>query len=240
MLSPSPIDENLIFEHTELGSEAHWYCRDMDITVVGVVSGNTLDTNGGDFRILEDGFYRILEDGVSRRLLSSTPSNIPTQSTWGETIWYLVDSNGVQYQILSVIDGIITVVGDLPPLETEFSVTTCVFEEPYITNVVNENNGNKVRFVFTKYNSTKAPKRVEYTTNKHVSYLDSSELEDVDEYYESPVKVDTTNSPNDNETDASELFGKYLIVKTFLGVNNQQKLHNFVMKIREMNPKINK
>ena len=240
MLSPSPIDENLIFEHTELGSEAHWYCRDMDITVIGVVSGNTLDTNGGDFRILEDGFYRILEDGVSRRLLSSTPSNIPTQSTWGETIWYLVDSNGVQYQILSVIDGIITVVGDLPPLETEFSVTTCVFEEPYITNVVNENNGNKVRFVFTKYNSTKAPKRVEYTTNKHVSYLDSSELEDVDEYYESPVKVDTTNSPNDNETDASELFGKYLIVKTFLGVNNQQKLHNFVMKIREMNPKINK
>jgi len=241
MLSPSPIDENLIFEHTELGSEAHWYCRDMDLTIVGTVDGNTLDTNGSGFRILEDGFYRILEDGISRRLLSSVPSSdIPTQTTWGETIWYLVDSNGVQYQIISVIDGIITVVGDLPPSETEFSVTTCVFEEPYITNVVNENQGKKVRFVFTKYNSTKAPKRVEYTTNQHVSYLDQSELEDVDEYYESPVKVDTTNSPNDNETDASELFGKYLIVKTFLGVNNQQKLNNFVMKIREMHPKINK
>jgi hypothetical protein len=36
------------------------------------------------------------------------------------------------------------------------------------------------------------------------------------------------------------LFGKYLIVKTYLGANNQQKLNNFVMKIREMNPKINK
>jgi len=240
MLSPSPIDENLIFEHTELGAEAHWYCRDMGLTITGVVSGNTLDTNESEFRILEDGFYRILEDGVSRRLITSSTSDIPTQTTWGETIWYLVDSNGVQYQIISVIDGIITVIGDLPPEETEFSVTTCVFEEPYITNVVNENQGKKVRFVFTKYNSTKAPKRVEYTTNQHVSYLDEAELEDVDEYYESPVKVDTTNSPNDNETDASELFGKYLIVKTFLGVNNQQKLNSFVMKIREMHPEINK
>jgi len=64
MLSPSPIDENLIFEHTELGEEAHWYCRDMNMTVVGVVSGNTLDTNDSGFRILENGFYRILEDGV--------------------------------------------------------------------------------------------------------------------------------------------------------------------------------
>ena len=240
MLSPSPVDENLIFEHTELGEEAHWYCRDMDMNVIGVVSGNTLDTNDGGFRILENGFYRILEDGVSKRLLSSAQSSIPTQSTWGETIWYLVDSNGVQYQIVSVIDGIITVIGDLPPDETEFSVKTCVFEEPYITNVVNENKGNKARFVFTKYNSTKAPKRVEYTTNQHKSYLDEAEFENVDEYYESPVKVDTTNNPNDNETDASMLFGKYLIVKTYLGANNQQKLNNFVMKIREMNPKINK
>tara|TARA_R110000868_G_scaffold50875_6_gene162016 strand:+ start:12543 stop:17141 length:4599 start_codon:yes stop_codon:yes gene_type:complete len=241
MLSPSPIDENLIFEHTELGAEAHWYCRDMDMNVVGVVSGNTLDTNDSGFRILENGFYRILEDGVSKRLITSASTNsIPTQSTWGETIWYLVDSNGVQYEIVSVIDGIITVIGDLPPDETEFSVTTCVFEEPYITNVVNENKGNKARFVFTKYNSTKEPKRVEYTTNQHKSYLDKAEFENVDEYYESPVKVDTTNSPNDNETDASMLFGKYLIVKTYLGANNQQKLNNFVMKIREMNPKINK
>jgi hypothetical protein len=241
MLSPSPVDENLIFEHTELGEDAHWYCRDMDMDVVGTVSGNTLNTNESGFRILENGFYRILEDGVSKRLITSASTiAIPTQSTWGETIWYLVDSNGVQYQIVSIIDGIITVIGDLPPDETEFSVKTCVFEEPYITNVVNENKGNKARFVFTKYNSTKAPKRVEYTTNQHKSYLDEPEFENVDEYYESPVKVDTTNSPNDNETDASTLFGKYLIVKTYLGVNNQQKLNNFVMKIREMNPKINK
>jgi hypothetical protein len=240
MLSPSPVDENLVFEHTELGQEAHWYCRDMDITIIGVVSGNTIDTNDMSFRILENGFYRILEDGISRRLLSSSQGNIPTQTTWGETIWYIVDSNGVQYQIVSVIDGIITVVGDLPPNETEFSVVTCVFEEPYITNVINENKGKKFKFVFTKYNSLKAPLLVEYRTNQHKSYLTQSELTDVDQYYQSPIKVDTTNNPTDNETDASQLFGKYLVVKTFLGANIGQKINNFVVKIREMNPFINK
>jgi hypothetical protein len=241
ILSPSPVDEQNIFEHTELGLEAHWYCRDMGYEITGVVDGNTIDTNGESFRILEDGFYRLLEDGVSRRLLEGSGSNpLPNETIWGDTIWYLVDSNGVQYQIISVIDGIITVIGDLPPDETEFSVTTCVFEEPYIENVVNENQGRKVRFVATKYNSIKAPKRVEYKTNQHISYLNSAEFEDLDQYYSSPVKVDTTNSPNDNETDASELFGKYLRVKTFLGANNSQKINSFVMKIREMNPLINK
>jgi len=243
LLSPSPIDESNIFEHTELGEEAHWYCRDMGYDVTGVVSGNTLDTSESEFRILEDGFYRILEDGVSKRLLESSGTGanpIPTQTIWGETIWYLVDSNGNQYQILSIVDGVITVDSDLPIDENTYSVKTCVFEEPYIENVVNENQGKKVKFVFTKYNSTKAPKKVEYKTNLHQSFLDKSELENVDEYYTSPIKIDTTNSPNDNETDASELFGKYLRVKTFLGVKVMQKLNSFVVKMREMNPLINK
>lgn len=241
ILSPSPIDESNIFEHTELGSEAHWYCRDMGYSLVGVTEGNLLTVNADNFRILEDGGYRLLEDGVSFRLLSGGgTSGIPDMSVWGETIWYLVDSNGVQYEIISVSGGVITVVGELPPDATEFSIVTCVYKQPYIENVVNENKGDKVRFVATKYNSAVAPILVEYATNQHKSFIKESQFEVLDEYYSSSVKPDTTNSPTDNETDASELFGKYLRIKTYLSVNNKQRINNFVMKIRLMNPLINK
>jgi hypothetical protein len=80
------------------------------------------------------------------------------------------------------------------------------------------------------------PKRVDFTTRDHVSYLDDVEFEELEDFYYAPVKNDSTVS-GVNSSDTSRLWGKYMKIKLKFQGGVFQKLLNYVVKYRS-NPRL--
>lgn len=80
------------------------------------------------------------------------------------------------------------------------------------------------------------PKRVDFATRDHVSYLDDVEFEELEDFYYAPVKNDSTVS-GVNSSDTSRLWGKYMKIKLKFQGGVFQKLLNYVVKYRA-NPRL--
>ena len=106
----------------------------------------------------------------------------------------------------------------------------------YIEGVVNyDPNLSKTYEAIQAVTST-TPKRVDFTTRDHVSYLDDVEFEELEDYYYAPVKNDSTVT-GINSGDTSRLWGKYLKIKLKFQAGVFQKLLNYVVKFRP-NPRL--
>lgn len=80
------------------------------------------------------------------------------------------------------------------------------------------------------------PKRMDFGTRDHISYLDDVEFEELEDFYYAPVKNDST-STGSNSGDTSRLWGKYLKIKLKFEAGVFQKLLNYVVKFRA-NPRL--
>lgn len=106
----------------------------------------------------------------------------------------------------------------------------------YIEGVVNIDPNLSKTYEAIQAVTHTTPKRVDFTTRDHVSYLDDVEFEELEDFYYAPVKNDSTIS-GVNSGDTSRLWGKYMKIKLKFQGGVFQKLLNYVVKYRA-NPRL--
>jgi hypothetical protein len=109
--------------------------------------------------------------------------------------------------------------------------------EPFIEVVMNYDPNLPKIFEAIQVNSDLTPfgsviRPVDFTTKRHVSYLENADFEAREEYFYSSIKNDSTGS-GINSGDTSRLFGKWLKMKISLAsAGGSQKLLNTIVKFR--------
>lgn len=106
----------------------------------------------------------------------------------------------------------------------------------YIEGVVNYDPNLSKTYEAVQAVTSTTPKRIDFGTRDHVSYLDDVEFEELEDYYYAPVKNDSTVT-GINSGDTSRLWGKYLKIKLKFQAGVFQKLLNYVVKFRA-NPRL--
>ena len=106
-----------------------------------------------------------------------------------------------------------------------------VEEDANIEGVINKHTEEEKWMEAIKVNSDIVPKRIEFETSKHKSFLNDTEFETREGFHFSSIKEDSTiNGKNDGDT--SLLHGKFLKIKFIFEKKISQKLFNFVVKFR--------
>lgn len=109
--------------------------------------------------------------------------------------------------------------------------------EPFIEVVMNYDPNLPKIFEAIQVNSDLTPfgsviRPVDFTTKRHVSYLENADFEAREDYFYSSIKNDSTGS-GINSGDTSRLFGKWLKMKISLAsAGGSQKLLNTIVKFR--------
>jgi len=101
----------------------------------------------------------------------------------------------------------------------------------HIEGVVNIDPNLSKTFEAIQVVTHTTPERVDFGTRDHVSFLTSGEFEELEDFYYSPVKNDSTVT-GINSGDTSRLWGRFLKVKLTFAPNLFQKLVNYVVKYR--------
>jgi len=107
---------------------------------------------------------------------------------------------------------------------------------PTITGVMNIEPNISKNFEAIQVNSEISPSYADFFTKNHQSYLDETEFDAREGYFYSPIKNDILTAPLGTPTEnTTRLWGKWLKVKIHLeGINNNQRLINFIVKFRVM------
>lgn len=117
-------------------------------------------------------------------------------------------------------------------------------ERGFIESVVNRSGENTFWGVAIRVLSDIVPKRFTFKTKTQESYLDSSEMRSREDYFESPVKNDSTISITNplglNSINTSKLFGRWLKVKMYFEIGVYQRLVNIIAKVMTSSRDINK
>jgi hypothetical protein len=153
-------------------------------------------------------------------------------------LYFLGPNDGLEYEVLEVTEDelILSSVYPFTGADTTLVVYMCLQEDAYLTNVVNENRGQIVKFGALRYDSTLPVYRVDLTTQDQKSYLVQADFESIDNYEYSPIQNDTT-AGNLPSADTSMLYGKYCLIKTTLKAKTNQIIHKFVVRVRALNRK---
>ena len=106
----------------------------------------------------------------------------------------------------------------------------------HIEGVVNIDPNLSKTFEAVQVVTHTTPERLDFGTRDHVSFLTSSEFEELEDFYYSPIKNDSTVT-GINSGDTSRLWGRFLKVKLTFAPNLFQKLVNYVVKYRS-NPRL--
>jgi len=108
-----------------------------------------------------------------------------------------------------------------------------------ITGVINIDPNMSKTYEALQVVSHTTPKRLDFTTRDHVSFLVDSEFEEREDFYYAPVKNDSTIA-GVNSSDTSRLWGRYLKIKFTFEGNVFQKLIDYVVKFRSNHRLYNK
>jgi hypothetical protein len=106
----------------------------------------------------------------------------------------------------------------------------------HIEGVVNIDPNLSKTYEAIQVVSNTTPQRVDFSTRDHVSFLTSAEFEELEDFYYSAVKNDSTGT-GVNSNDTSRLWGRFLKVKFIFASGAFQKLVNYVVKYRP-NPRL--
>lgn len=106
----------------------------------------------------------------------------------------------------------------------------------HIEGVVNIDPNLSKTFEAVQVVSDTTPDRLDFGTRDHISFLTSAEFEELEDFYYSPVKNDSTVTGT-NSGDTSRLWGRYMKIKMRFAPNLFQKLINYVIKYRA-NPRL--
>lgn len=106
-----------------------------------------------------------------------------------------------------------------------------VEEDGYIIPLVNKYSDEKKNFAALRAISEIVPERMDFTTQRQISFLTSSEFETREDEHDAPIKEDSTLT-GENDGDTGLLWGKYLKVKFTFKKKVYQKLTDIIVKFR--------
>lgn len=101
------------------------------------------------------------------------------------------------------------------------------------TVVLNIDPNLSKQFIALQANTNVVPDRIDFTTRDHTSFLTSSDFEEREDYFYSTIKNNAVAGVVTG--DSSRLFGRYLLIKLNFDTAVDQRLINFIVKIREKN-----
>lgn len=105
-------------------------------------------------------------------------------------------------------------------------------EEGYLEGVINKNEEITKWYSAIDVDSQITPKRFDFKTKNHVSFLTEPEFENREDGSFSPIKCDSTATPTVNDNDITLLYGRWLKAKMTFEVGVYQKLIGFIVKFR--------
>ncbi len=236
--SGHPTEGNLVYEHNQ-DNHARYYCSVPEL----------LGIDNSTIEITSDG-YKVNGNGTTFGDYFGVSSYPFTPTLDNHTSYYFYNINTKTYHriieflandilLLDINENIDS--SQLLPTELPSYASTCNSGQPYIEGVVNENQDEQSRYLSTTLEIDLIPPRLDLKTRGQISYNVAS---DFDEYSQDRASVgfgyDTTNNPNDNMADTSNLFGRWLRMKTNWQPNIKNKLRNFVVRINSTAVKIKK
>jgi hypothetical protein len=226
-VSASPKQSNLVYEHNDSDKNARYYC-------------NVITETFDDITFSSDGSKIIGTTTVNISTyfdISSLPY-APT-SELSNHIGYFLAVGDSKYRItnflaINALNNYVVEFDKNEPITlgtTKINYTTCNIGEPFIECVVNETYPRYVNYGAIELDVSKAPKRIEYTSEKTQSFNDESEFVEWKEYQHTQIKMDTTNSPTDNTLGVQGVEGITLKEKIMFAPNIENKLisHNTII-----------
>lgn len=215
-VSSHPVQNNLIYEHNSTLNEALYYCVETDTGLVATTSPETSE---------------ILCTGIGAAITGFT--NLERQK-------YIVTINGKNYQITEVntdsLDMASVDADDTLPVATITSLkySICNAQDPYIVPIVNEAAPRYVTFGNIALQADSPVRRIEFssgvdsgTTTITQSFLNYPEFEFVNGVQESEIKMDTTNTPSDNNASNEYVQGYWCKTKIIWRWGKENKMSNF-------------
>jgi hypothetical protein len=225
----NPTFSNLIFEHNSIKNEALYYGSPQN----NGLSAVTVPAN-----------FKIFGTGIGTALLANIALNGLTFNTLRQK--FVVIINGNNYEIVSVdADNFymanVTPDDILPNFsfdEIEYYVFNC--QDPYIEPIVNGFTPKFFQFDAITTQIDTQLKRVEHyagllgsTQSSTQSFNNYSEFRYSGGGAWCPIKMDTTNSPNNNDNSRQHVQGNWMKEKLIWRWGKKNKLHNFVITAME-------
>ena len=205
-VSSHPNYPNLIYEHNKNKNEALFYCTQSELRI-------TATTNPELYRIEGAGIESILP-------IPFAPSERTKWVVKIEEKNFEIVGSGVDYLQMANVDN-----DDILPEYTfdgQFYYYICNCQDPYIEGVVNESKPRYVQFVLKNTQADDTLKRTQYYagydslgTVTTQSFTNKPEEEFYNGESNVQIKMDTTNSPTNNEIGENAVEGKWARVKQF-------------------------
>jgi hypothetical protein len=114
-----------------------------------------------------------------------------------------------------------------------------VQQDGWIETIYNIDESMPKTFLALMTNTEVRPIKMEFTTNRHKSYLVDHNFEREFDLYVSAIKNDSTESGG-NDDDTSKLWGSYITIKMYFAPLQTQKLLNIIIKFLTLNRNYNK
>ena len=139
---------------------------------------------------------------------------------------------GVEYEIDSVQSNFLLTLTEVSAVSgsSDYTYTRSLSKDGEIEMILNENPNLIKRYNANRFNTEIKPMKVDYATERHLSYLMGSNFEEVELQYDAAIQNDSTvstDNPNGlNDEDTSPLWGKYLKIKLFFQKRTYQKLYD--------------
>lgn len=204
IVSSHPTENNLIYEHNSVLSEALYYCQLTETVVTATTDPTT---------------YRINGTGIE--------STFPSPFEPEDRQKYIVRINGKNYEVVGTGTNYLQMASvdaddELPQATiTNFSYSVCNSQDPYIQTVASNGGGRYFHFAVKEVQADDSLKRTEYeagysslATPTTRSFTNKVE-EDFDNGKSNvQIKQDTTNDPTDNEVSLNSVEGMWAKVKS--------------------------
>ena len=168
--------------------------------------------------------------------VTGSGSNFSSQFENMEYINYQLVISGTAYEIDSVQTNFLLTLKDVSAVSYSgaYTYTKSLSEDGSINMLLNEQPNVVKMFNANRLNTKIEPMRVEFATENHESYLEETDFEEVEDQFDSAIKMDSTvsvdNLTGSNEADTSRLWGKYIKVNLFFEKRTYQKLYNAFVK----------
>jgi len=221
-VSSHPVQPNYIFEHNNIKNEALYYCVKIETFLPAT-------TDPANFKILCTGIGAVI-----------------TGFNTLERQKYVISINGKNYQITGVntddLDMANVDADDVLPVATiaELTYYVCNSQDPYIEPIVNGFTPRFFQFDAITTQIDSPLKRVEHyagllgsTQTSTQSFNNYSEFRYSGGGAWCPIKMDTTNSPNNNDNSRQHVQGNWMKEKLIWRWGKKNKLHNFVITAME-------
>jgi len=203
-VSSHPTENNLIYEHNDILSEALYY----GVETTTAVTATT-----------DPALFRITGTGIE--------STFPSPFAVEDRQKYVVTINGKNYEVVGTGTNYLEMANidddDILPQVTitNFSYSVCNAQDPYITTVASNGGGRYFHFAVKEVQADDSLKRTEYAAGYSSLATPTTEsfTNKVEEDFDNgksnvQIKQDTTNDPTDNEVSLNSVEGMWAKVKS--------------------------